>query len=504
MAFDNFGLDLWAAKNPEKPAIIDENYTLTYGELQRLSRNLASNLLKAGADPDTYLLICVANCAEFSVIFYAAMYLQIPVASVNPLFRHDEIANAVHTAKPKLGFYSCTETKNTLLEIDPQLQLFAADFHDREFQDLLKDSLFSGRAYYDESRICSAIYTSGSSDTPKFAVRSYHAQLAVSRGKIGRMHGDNTDVLLVALPLAQQFGQGAMEMGTMMGGTTILMKKFHAKEALHLIEYYRITLQFGVPTMFIREMNEWNALDVKSDLSSLKSGIISGAKVESTCLRFFEDTAGCRLLNNYGCTETGGITLPDYSDSRELRYSSSGYPIPGAEIRIISPDGTPLPQGEIGEILCHSESMMEEYLGDSSFTSQCFISGRWFRSGDLGWIDENGCLCLAGRTKDLIIRGGYNILPAEIEKVYQEHPDILEICVMGVPDFELGEKICAFIRLREGSAVTDSELRAFGTDYLAKYKLPDYYYRITEMPLLETQKYNKRLLKNFFIRKRSS
>ncbi len=490
-----FGLDRWAEKCPDKIAVLDNENSLTYAQLQQLSFKLAGSLREMGIGKNDYIFLSLINRVEFAVVFFAAMRLHIPLSAVNPQFRKEELTTAINYMHPRIGFVGTEETAQMVRQADPNIRLFQATFDNPEFQKLLNRPVPDIEDYpCDPEEICSVVYTSGSSGTPKYVARSYQAQLQLSKDKIERMHANEQDVTLISLPLCQNFGQGVLQMSCIMGATAILTPKFRAKESLELIERYKVTLRFGVPTMFIREIQAYDEMENKPDISSLRTGIVSGSVSDSSFLQWFDRYAGCRLLNTYGLTELGSLTMPDYDDSPEIRFNTTGHALPGIRLRLLADseetDTTPI----IGEILCKSDYVMQEYIGHPKLTSDCFTEEGWFKTGDLGQLDAHGFLQIVGRKKEIIIRAGFNVVPAEVEQVYLTHPDIVEVCIMGYPDPILGERILAFVQLSSEANLSKTELRSYGASHLAKYKLPDSFIQVQKMPHLETEKYNKKVL----------
>lgn len=487
-----FGLARWAEQTPDKIAVNDGTRSLTYAQLYRYSRALAAGLRRSGIRSTDILFACVPNSTEFAVLLYAAICLQVPLAAVNPQFRQQEMSEAIRMLHPAAAFAGDASVSDRIRSAAGDIPMYRASFDDPVFSSFLQTPAAAPEEAADLSAPCAMVYTSGVSGSPKYVVRSYGAQLLLGREKIERMHAGPDDTLLISLPLCQQFGQGVLQMGILMGGTCVLMQKFSAERSLQLAEEHQVTLLFGVPTMFIRQMRAFQTMTRPPELSALRTGIVSGAVADPEFLRWFDAQFGCRLLNCYGMTELGCIAMPDYDDDAHTRFETVGRLIGGAELRILDRNKSPAEAGQSGDLFCKTQTMMNGYIGGPLPDG---TRDGWFPTGDIGQLDSAQRLVIVGRRKEIMIRGGYNILPAEVERAYRMHPDIADICVVSCPDAELGEKICAFVCLRRGCTISDETLRAYGASHLAKYKLPDAFIRVAKIPHLSTEKYNRRELK---------
>ena len=293
------------------------------------------------------------------------------------------------------------------------------------------------------------------------------------------------DIAFVPVPIAHVFGIVGLYAVLGGTGTLVTMEKFIPEDACALIEETKTTLHLGVPTMYLRELRV-NREGVY-DLSSLRSGVVAGANCPETLILDYERCYGCRLMPSYGMSETAAtLTVCDINLPVETRASTVGVAIEGADIRIAP---------ENNEILCKTPSMMEGIIrSDGTFDSGLDEEG-WLHSGDVGEFDEYGRLRIIGRIKEMIIRGGINIFPAEVERVYQEHPDVSECCLMGYDDPELGERTALSVILRDGAAVSSIELRSWSKGRIEKVKIPDIVLKMGDFPRLASGKIDKKALK---------
>jgi long-chain acyl-CoA synthetase len=299
-------------------------------------------------------------------------------------------------------------------------------------------------------------------------------------------------VILGSLPLFHSFGQTcSLNAGIRAGLTLTMLPRFDPVKALEIIERDRVTIFMGVPTMYGALLNAPNAGD--ADTSSLRLCVSGGASLPVELMRAFEEHFGCTILEGYGLSETSPVASFNSPDGR--KPGSIGRPIEGVEMRVVGDDAEPVAQGEVGEIEIRGHNVMKGYWNRPEATAEAIREDGWFRSGDMAKVDEEGFFFIVDRKKDLIIRGGYNVYPREIEEVIYEHVAVREAAVVGVPHDELGEEIAAFVALKEGSAASPEEIQTHVKDQVAAYKYPRYVWLIDELPKGPTGKILKRELK---------
>jgi len=315
------------------------------------------------------------------------------------------------------------------------------------------------------------MYTSGTTGRPKGAELT-HMQLYMNADIPGRLFGVRPDdVVITVLPLFHVFGLSSiLNVCVRFGCTMSLIPRFDPAAVLTAIQRDRATIFEGVPAMFIGllaypELGQY-------DLSSLRIAISGGASIPGPVLDAFEQRFGVLILEGYGLTETASTTTFNRSASDRRTYSV-GKPIWGTQTQVWDSDGKALPPGEdnVGEVVTQGLHVMKGYLNNAEATADAF-TGDWFHTGDLGYFDEDGFLFIAGRIKELIIRGGYNVYPIEIEDVLHAHPAVAEAAVVGIPDGRLGEEVMAFVIVRPGASLTAAELIAFCKERMAAYKYP--------------------------------
>jgi long-chain acyl-CoA synthetase len=295
-------------------------------------------------------------------------------------------------------------------------------------------------------------------------------------------------VVMGCLPLFHVFGLTCGLNATIASGSTLtLLPRFDPGKALEIIQRDRVTIFEGVPTMYAAMLHHTGE---RPDVSSLRLCVSGGAAMPVEVLRGFEEAFGCIILEGYGLSETSPVASFNHPD-KVRKPGSIGTPIAGVEMRLIDVDGADVPPGEVGEIAIRGHNVMKGYWGRPDATAEAIQDG-WFQTGDLARVDEDGYYYIVDRKKDLIIRGGYNVYPREIEEVLYEHPDVAEAAVIGIPHAELGEDVGAAVKLKPGGTATPADLRAFARERVAAYKYPRHIWIVDDLPKGPTGKILRR------------
>jgi long-chain acyl-CoA synthetase len=333
------------------------------------------------------------------------------------------------------------------------------------------------------------LYTSGTTGTPKGAELT-HANLKTNCEITRDMFGIGGDVVtLGALPLFHSFGQTCGMNATLAaGGTLSLIPRFDPGKALEIIERDRVNLFQGVPTMYSALLHHEG--HEKFDTATLELCVSGGSAMPVELMRSFEEAFGCKILEGYGLSESSPVASFNRPD-RERKPGSIGIPIEGVEMKVVDDDGNDVPQGEVGEIVIRGHNVMKGYWNKPDETGETLIDG-WLHTGDIAKIDEDGYFFIVDRKKDLIIRGGYNVYPREIEEVLYEHPAVREAAVIGVKDDNLGEEVGAAVALKDGEEASAQELRDFVKEQVAAYKYPRRVWFVDDLPKGPTGKILKR------------
>jgi long-chain acyl-CoA synthetase len=478
-----------AARQPERTAIKLDDVELTYAQLDGASAHVAGLLEQHGFQRGDRVGVMLPNVPYFPVVYYGILRAGGVVVPMNVLLKEREVAFYLGDSGAELLFAwhefgeaarpGAQAAGAEPIEVAPgfEQQVGAAPAKP-ETADVADD---------DTAVI---LYTSGTTGKPKGAELT-HANLYVNaRTKLETLiQLSEEDVILGALPLFHSFGQtAAMNAGLMAGACLSLLPRFDPVKALQIMERDRVSVFLGVPTMYTAMLAVPEA--ERPDTSSLRVCISGGASLPVEVLRAFEGQFGVKILEGYGLSETSPVASFNHPD-RERKPGSIGTPIREVEMKVFDEDDREVPQGEVGEIVIKGPNVMKGYWQRSEATAEA-MRGGWFHTGDLAKVDEDGYFFIVDRKKDLIIRGGYNVYPREVEEVLYEHPAVAEAAVVAVPHAELGEEVGAAGALKAGAEATPEELQAFVKERVAAYKYPRHVWLVPELPKGPTGKILKR------------
>jgi long-chain acyl-CoA synthetase len=479
-----------AARAPESPAVRLGDTVLTYADLAERSGSLATLLRKRGLEQGERVGVMLPNVLEFPISYYGVLRAGGVVVPMNVLLKQREIAFYLEDSGAKLllawhGFAGeagegAADAGVELVEVEPEG--FAAMLAEQEASPGLADT--------DESDTAVILYTSGTTGKPKGAELTHGKQLRnadVSSRTTSEIAAG--DVVFGGLPLFHSFGQTvSMNASLMVGACLTLVPKFDPGEALATIQRDGVTHFYGVPTMYGALLHHPERESY--DTSSLRTCITGGASMPVEVLRGFEQAFGAIVLEGYGLSETSPVSSSNHPD-RERKPGSIGTPLEGVEMRVVDEDDNEVAQGEVGEIVIRGHNVMKGYWQRPDATAEA-MRGGWFHSGDMARVDEEGYFYIVDRKKDLIIRGGYNVYPREVEEVLYEHPKIREAAVIGVPHDQWGEEIGAAVVVHEGEELAPEEVSAYVKERIAAYKYPRLVWFVDELPKGPTGKILKR------------
>jgi long-chain acyl-CoA synthetase len=463
----------------EKTALKLDEVEMSYRALDTASARVAGLLAQRGVEPGDRVGLMLPNVPEFAVVYFGVLRAGAVVVPINPLLKEREVAFYLSDSGARMVFawHGFAEAAEAGARGPGAECVFVTP---GEFARLLADAdqldSLADRAADDTAVI---LYTSGTTGTPKGAELT-HSNLSSNVAAVTALHsfGEN-DVVLGALPLFHSFGQTcSMNAAVASGATLSLISRFDAERALAIITRDRVTVFQGVPTMYSALLHHPRRDEF--DTSTLRECVSGGASLPAEVLRGFEQEFGCKLLEGYGLSETSPVASSNRPD-RQRRPGSVGVPIEGVQMRIVNEDGEEVPIGSRGEIVIRGPNVMKGYWGRPDATAEVIRDG-WFHSGDIGVMDEDGYFFIVDRLKDMIIRGGYNVYPREIEEVLYEHPAVREVAVVGVPHPELGEEVAAAVALKDGAAADEAELREFVKARVAPYKYPRRISFFTDLP----------------------
>ncbi len=495
-----------AKTRPEKPALILGGRELTYSGLRDGARSFAGALSSMGVGPGDKVAIMVPNVPQFVVAYYGILATGAAVVPLNVLLRGPEITYHLDDSDAKVivawegflqearaGFEGSGGTCEHLVVVESPGGSGATG-DERSFEALLREHPPEFDTYQtmpDDTAV--VIYTSGTTGRPKGAELT-HANMFMNAmcnaDKLLQMNED--DVTIAVLPLFHIFGQTCVMNATIYrGGTTALVPRFEPEAALEAIEGAGVTIFFGVPTMY-QYLLRYPELG-KYDISSLRIGVSGGASMPVEVMKAVEERFGIVILEGYGLSETSPTATFNRS-AEERKVGSIGLPIWGTGAKVVDENDREVPPGERGELVLRGHHIMKGYLKKPETTAEAMKNG-WFHTGDIAKMDEDGYFYIVDRVKDMIIRGGYNVYPREVEEALYEHPGVAEVAVVGVPHEELGEEVTAVVAMKEGEAAAEKEIISFAKDRVAAYKYPRRVTFVDELPKTATGKILKRELK---------
>jgi long-chain acyl-CoA synthetase len=483
------------ADQADRVAIRQDDLTLTYAGLTAAAGQIATLLRNEGVAPGDRVAVMLPNVAAFPVLAYGVLAAGAVLVPMNPLLKAREVEHYLADSGAALIFAwepaageAAKGAATAGARVIPVKDADAAALRDGVRP--LPSPEWADRNDDDDAVI---LFTSGTTGTPKGAQLT-HGGLRVNAEITARVliRTGPADVIMGCLPLFHVFGLTCgLNAALVSGACLTLLPRFDPGAALDMISRDRVTVFEGVPTMYSALLHHPARAD--ADVSTLRVCVSGGAAMPVEVLRGFEAAFGCMILEGYGLSETSPVASFNHPD-RERKPGSIGTPIEGVEMRVVSASGDDVPAGEVGEIAIRGHNVMKGYWGRPEATAEAIPDG-WFRTGDLARTDSDGYFFIVDRKKELIIRGGYNVYPREIEEALYEHPSVAEVAVIGIPHDSLGEEVGAAVALKPGAAATPEELRAFAKERVAAYKYPRVVWLVDELPKGPTGKILRRSVK---------
>jgi long-chain acyl-CoA synthetase len=470
-------------------AVRVDNAAMTYRALDEASARVAGLLHERELKPGDRVGIMMPNVAEVPVVYYGILRAGGVVVPMNPLLKAREVAYYLGDSGAGLVFAWHAFAKEARAGAEQaKAELIVVD--EVGFPDLLASATPADEITHRYSEDTAVIlYTSGTTGQPKGAELT-HGNL-ISNTEVACtdiVRARQEDVIFGGLPLFHVFGQTvALNVAVASGACLTLLPRFDAAHALRIIAAHRVTVFAAVPTMYVALLHQPDRADY--DVSTLRTCISGGAALPVEVLRGFEDAFGCAVLEGYGLSETSPVASFNHP-GRERKPGSIGTPIRGTQMRVVDDSDHEVPPGVVGEIVIRGPNVMKGYWRRPEATAEAIRDG-WFHSGDLARVDEDGYFYIVDRKKDLIIRGGYNIYPREIEEVLYEHPAVAEAAVIGLPHPALGEEVGAAVALKPGATVSADELREYLKGQVAAYKYPRHVWIVDVLPKGPTGKIQK-------------
>lgn len=495
-----------ARRYPDRVAVVDGDVRVTYRDLWEQTRSYAAGLRELGVGPGDTVAVLIPNVLDFPRVYYAALAVGARIVPVHLLLTADEVAYVLrdsgtdvlvtHSSQLALGAAAAHATGTRLVNVGP-LPAGMADAPARLEDAAAAVEPLRTYATREAEDVAVVFYTSGTTGEPKGALLT-HLNL-VMNATVNVFDANDArpdDVVMGCLPLFHTFGQTVGMNGTFrLGGTLVLLARFTGEAAIDLMVREKVTVFHGVPTMYIALLEAAAKADRLPELRLCVSG---GASLPVAVLERFTETFHATIFEGYGLSETSP-TATTNQPAFGTKPGTIGHPIWGVEVEIARAEVEEriefLPTGELGEIVIRGHNVFAGYLNRPEATAQAVVDG-WFRSGDLGTKDEQGFITIVDRKKDLVIRGGFNVYPREVEEALARHPGVQQVAVIGVPDSTLGEEICAVVVTDAG--VTEDELISWSKEKLGKHKYPRQVRFVDTLPLGPSHKVLKRELRKTF------
>ncbi len=503
-----------AAKFPDRDALIvcHQNLRLSFAQLSTEVDRVAGGLEALGLKPGDRFGMWATNCAEWIYLQIAAARTGLTLINVNPAYRAHELGYVLRKSGMKALFLHAKDRRSDYGSI---LEEARGAFPDVPLRHVVYLGSESWNSFLEASRPPSEVavaaddvaniqYTSGTTGSPKGVLLTHRNILNNGWFVAQALKMTEHDRICVPVPMYHCFAcvGGTMPMVSVGAAVILPASTFEPLATLEAIDRHRATAVYGVPTMFIAELDHPEFS--RFDCSSLRTGLMAGAPCPIEIMKRVVNEMHCPQMSiAYGQTESSPvITGSSVDDSLELRVATVGAAFPNTEVKIVDPLGETVPVGEQGELCTRGYLVMKGYDGDPEATARAVDREGWLRTGDLATMRDDGYFRITGRAKDLIIRGGENIYPREIEEFLYTHPAIGDVQIVGVPDLKLGETVAAWIRLKPGEQATEDEIREYCRGKIAHFKVPQYISLVDEFPMTVTGKVQKYRIRQLEIQRR--
>ena len=490
-----------AAKYDNRVALVFKGVEFTYNRLNDLSAKLANGLKGLGVEPGDRVTLYSQNRWEWIIGYYAVLRLGAVINPINVMLTPDEVVyvtkdcgakvllTSVDKGTPIIARQSETPLQHIIL-FGNELPAGAVSFN----QLISENDSNLPELDIDPLAMSTIGYTSGTTGHPKGAMLSHQA-IVLNSALTSNLHArTGDDICYTSLPCAHVYGNVVMNGAFFLGGKLVLHDRFEPAETMELIQTYGATVFDGVPTMYFFMLAQPD-FD-RFDLSSLRLCAVGGQTMPEPKMREVEDRFGCPLIELWGMTELGGLgtTFPAYGPNK---HGSIGIQLPYVECRIadVEDANKTLPPDEVGELMVRGPIVMMGYFGNEEKTKETIEPDGWLHTGDVAQMDGEGCVYIVDRKKDMILTAGYNVYPAEIERVVAGHPAVALVAVGSVPDEMKGELAKAYIVLKEGINATEQEIIEFCRESLAAYKVPRLVQFVSDVPKTSTGKVMRRMLR---------
>ena len=490
-------LETSASFFPDRPAIREGSIVMTYGKLNDQANRIATGLIKMGVKPGEHVGLCAPNSAEWIAFYFGVLKAGAVAVTLSSQLRKEELAIFIEHAKPR--FLYTTEVRlNDLKPLQDSgfLEQTICPGGDLDLPQLagMGSDIFKAIARGRKST-AAVLYTGGTTGISK-GVMLTHEGINFSSGMVAHFERSlETDVALCFMPFNHVFGQIHIMNATIFSaGCLELLPSFDLERILELTESGRVTKFYSVPTVYIRLLTIG---DLKRKLGKVRYCFSAAASMATEIVKQWKEQTGITISESYGLTEVMPVTYNHYYPEKHV-VGSVGQAVHGVEIQIRDTSGKLLKEGEKGEICVRGPVVMKGYLNNPEGTKDAFWGRDWLRTGDIGRQDANGYLYIVDRLKELIITGGENVYPGEVEEALYTKPEVQECAVVGLPDREWGEKVAAFIVPKPGQTIVPDDVKSFLKTKLSSFKVPKEYIVVEDMPKSPAGKILKRELGKMF------
>jgi fatty-acyl-CoA synthase len=530
-------LEETVAKYPETEALVAtwRNERYTYREFHDICRRVAKGFMKLGVAKGDRVAIWATNYPEWVITQFATAMIGAILVTVNPAYRSHELDYCIRDSQSQtlllIGSYKTSDYLSMFYQVCPEAKNAKAGSIESKKFPYLKNVIFLGKeahegmynwedllemggyvtdeglkereASLDPDDVINIQYTSGTTGLPKGASLTHRGILNNGFCVAEYMKFTSLDRLCIPVPFYHCFGMVLSNLACVTHGATMVLpsESFEPLAVLETVERERCTALHGVPTMFIAELEHPEFS--RFNLTSLRTGIMAGSPCPMQVMkRVVDEMHAHEITICYGLTECSPVTNQTATDdSLELRCGTVGRPLPHVEVKIVDPEtGKVVPTGQSGELCARGYLVMRGYYNNPKETAGIIDEAGWLHTGDLAEMDENGYCKIVGRIKDMIIRGGENVYPREIEEFLYTNPKIKDVQVIGVPDSKFGEQIAAWIQLKEGQSATPEEIKNFCKRAIAHYKVPKYIKFVDDFPATVTGKIQKYKMREITIK----
>jgi long-chain acyl-CoA synthetase len=484
---------------PKRPALSEGSSETSYAQFNEKANRVATALISLGIKPGDHVALCTFNSGDWLVFYFGVLKAGAVAVALSSMLNKEELALLVNHSQPRIIF---TEDEKldalTRFKGSGGLEKIISPGGDLDLQQLMDKGSPSFKAIErGRSDTAAILYTGGTTGTPK-GVMLTHENINTSAHNVAFSERSmEADRALCFLPFNHVFGQMHIMNATILsGGCLEILPAFDLDQVLNILTAGRATKLFAVPTVYVRLLG---VEGLKEKMGAVRYSFSAAASMAAEIVRQWKDRTGLTIHEGYGLTESASAVT--YNHYYRHVIGSIGTTVPGVEVQIRDEHGQLVAQGTEGEICIRGRNIMKGYLNNPEGTTEAFWEDDWFRSGDIGVFDENGYLYIVDRVKDMIITGGENVYPREVEEVLYTRPEVQECAVIGLPDPEWGERVTAYIIPQPGKTINKDELKSFLKTRLAPFKVPKEFHAVSELPKSPAGKILKRELRTQILNK---